>query len=89
MNTAIADQVYDIVAKHTTVDRAAIDGDSTLKALGLDSLEAIEALFDIEEHFHINFPDRDPNLDDGSLSGLVAAVEQTLASAGTPVAVAS
>ncbi|MEP6633455.1 MAG: phosphopantetheine-binding protein, partial [Luteimonas sp.] len=83
MNASTAEQVFDIVAKHTSVNRTDIDGSSTLKALGLDSLEAIETLFDVEEHFDINFPDRDPNLDDGSLSGLVEAVDQALTAKAT------
>ncbi|MFS8138479.1 MAG: acyl carrier protein, partial [Thermomonas sp.] len=66
MNQEIADQVLDIVAKHVDADRATLTPDATLKALGVDSLEAIETIFDIEEHFDINFPDRDPNLDDGT-----------------------
>ena len=78
MNQEIADQVLDIVAKHVDVDRATLTPEATLKDLGVDSLEAIETIFDIEEHFDINFPDRDPNLDDGTIAGLIGAVELAL-----------
>lgn len=78
MSQEITDQVLDIVAKHVEADRATLTPESTLKDLGVDSLEAIETIFDVEEHFDINFPDRDPSLDDGSIRGLIAAVEQAL-----------
>lgn len=79
MNQAIADQVFDIVAKHGDIDRSKLSAESTLKDLGIDSLEAIETLFDVEEHFDITFPNQDPNIDGGVLAGLVDAVEQALA----------
>jgi len=79
MDEAIAQQVFDIIAKHGDIDRASLTPESTLKDLGIDSLEAIETIFDVEEHFDINFPSQDPNLDGGSLGGLVSAVQQALA----------
>ncbi|TBR14182.1 MAG: acyl carrier protein [Lysobacter sp.] len=84
MEQSIADQVFDVVAKHGDIDRTQLTSESTLKDLGLDSLEAIETLFDVEEHFNISFPNQDPNLDDGSLGGLISSVEAALAlKAGT------
>ena len=79
MDQQIAEQVYDIVAKHGAIDRSTLTPASTLKDLGVDSLEAIETIFDVEEHFNVNFPNQDPNLDDGSLGSLIASVEQALA----------
>ncbi len=79
MDPSIEQQVFDIVAKQAGCDVATLTAATTLKDLGVDSLEAIETLFEIEEHFDINFPNRDPNLDDGTLGRLVAAVEQALA----------
>ncbi len=76
MSQDIAKQVVDIVAKHVDADRGTLTPDSTLKDLGVDSLETIETFFDLEEHFDINFPDRDPNLDNGTIGGLIAVVEQ-------------
>lgn len=88
MDQAIADQVFDIVAKHGDIDRATLTPAATLKDLGIDSLEAIETIFDVEEHFNINFPNQDPNLDDGTLAGLIGSVEQALAlkASATPTA---
>ena len=79
MDASIEDQVFDIVAKHGEIERATLTPASTLKDLGIDSLEAIETIFDVEEHFDINFPNQDPNLDDGSLGSLILSVEQALA----------
>lgn len=79
MDQTIADQVFDVVARHGDIDRATLTPASTLKDLGVDSLGAIETIFDVEEHFNINFPNQDPNLDDGTLGGLITSVEQALA----------
>lgn len=87
MNQEIADQVLDIVAKHIDADRSTLTPDATLKDLGVDSLEAIETIFDIEEHFDINFPDRDPNLDGGTIAGLISAVELALGEKAAATAV--
>ncbi|CBA16276.1 acyl carrier protein [Xanthomonas albilineans] len=79
MTESIESQIYSIVAKHVDIDLGNLTPDSKLQDLGVKSLEAIEILFDIEEHFDITFQERDPNLDDGSLSKLVQAVEEALA----------
>ncbi|MDY4298274.1 MULTISPECIES: acyl carrier protein [unclassified Xanthomonas] len=79
MTPSIESQIHSIVAKHGEIDPARLTPDAKLQDLGVDSLEAIEILFDIEEHFDVTFPQRDPNLDDGSLGKLVQAVEDALA----------
>ena len=84
MTDSIRTQVFAIVAKQGDLDPATLDDAATLKDLGVDSLEAIETIFEIEEHFDINFPDRDPNLDDGTLGSLVAAVAAALSAKAVP-----
>lgn len=79
MSTTIQQQILEIVAKHAAVDVATLTPQSTLKEAGIDSLEAIEIIFDIEEHFDITLPDRDPNFDTESAQGLISAVETALA----------
>ena len=85
---AIREQIFAIIAKQAKLDVATLRPEATLKDLGIASLEAIELIFDIEEHFDINFPSQDPNLDGGSLAGLVSAVQQALAdkASATPAA---
>ncbi|MGA9423187.1 MAG: acyl carrier protein [Rhodanobacteraceae bacterium] len=87
MSATVQQQILDIVAKHADVDVATLKPESTLTDMGIDSLEAIEIIFDIEEHFDITLPDRDPDFDTDTAQGLVKAVETALAAKGnaTPV----
>lgn len=70
----IREQVIAIVAAQTKLDPATIHGKSTLKDLGVASLDAIEVLFDIEERFDITFPDQGTNFDTDTVQHLVDAV---------------
>jgi acyl carrier protein len=79
MSQGTEQRIRDIVAKHRPEDGPPILPGSTLKDLGIDSLNAIEILFEIEEDFGINLPDRDPEFDTDSLQGLVEAVDGALA----------
>ena len=77
-------QVFEIIAKQAKIDVATIKPESTLKDLGIASLEAIEVIFDIEEHFDITFPDQDgANFDSDTAQSLVDAVQQALAAKAT------
>jgi acyl carrier protein len=56
-----------------------IKPESTLKDLGIASLEAIELIFDIEEHFNISFPDQQgANFDSDTVQNLLDAVQKAL-----------
>lgn len=79
MAESVQQQIFDIIGKHDGVDASALTPQSTLKELGIDSLDAVEIIFDIEEHFDVTLPDRDPNFDTDSMQGLVTAVETALA----------
>jgi acyl carrier protein len=79
MSESVQEQVFKIIAEHGKVDVGQIKPESTLKDLNIASLEAIEIIFDIEEHFDITMPDRDPNFDTDSAQGLVDAVNEALA----------
>lgn len=70
----IRDEVIAIIAKQTKLDAATIHGNSTLKDMGVASLDAIEVLFDIEECFDITFPDQGTNFDTDTVQHLVDAV---------------
>lgn len=74
MTAACEESVRKIIATH--INRAADDiaDEATLADLGIASLEAIEILFDIEEHFDITLPERDPNFDTGTVRGLIEIV---------------
>ncbi len=79
MNQTTAQQVFEIIAKQAKIDVAIIKPESTLKDLGIASLEAIELIFDIEEHFDITFPDQQgANFDSDTAQSLVDAVQTAL-----------
>jgi acyl carrier protein len=79
MTDTTQQQVFEIIAKQAKIDVATIKPESTLKDLGIASLEAIEVIFDIEEHFDITFPDQDgANFDSDTAQSLVDAVRQGL-----------
>ena len=52
----VQQEVFEIISKQAKIDIGAIKLESTLKDLGVASLDAIEVIFDIEEHFNINLP---------------------------------
>jgi acyl carrier protein len=76
---SIEDAVFEIVAKRAEVDISALKPESMLKDLGMESLTAIEVLFEIEEHFDINFPDQAADLNTGTLQQLVDDVRAAVA----------
>ncbi len=79
MTDTTQQQVFDIIAKQAKIDVATITPESTLKDLGVASLEAIELIFDMEEHFDITFPDQQgANFDSDTVQSLLDAVQQGL-----------
>ncbi|MBQ4854197.1 acyl carrier protein [Rhodanobacter sp. B2A1Ga4] len=80
MTATTQQQVFEIIATQAKIDAATIKPESTLKDLGIASLEAIELIFDIEEHFDITFPDQQgANFDSDTAQSLVDAVDKALA----------
>lgn len=49
-------RVQKIVAKKFSLPEESVSPDATLEELGLDSLDAIEMLFEVEDEFHIRIP---------------------------------
>ena len=86
--SSVQDSIFDIISKEAGIDRAKITPDSTLKELEIQSLDAVQIIFEIEDHYKITLPDRDPNFDTESVKGLIDAVEKLLAdkAAQTPAA---
>lgn len=84
--SSVQDTVFDIIAKEANIDRARITPQSTLKDLEIQSLDVIQIIFEIEDHFKITMPDQNASLDAGSLSNLVEAVEQLIAAKDAPAA---
>jgi len=86
--SSVQETIFDIIAKEAGVDIGKISLDSTLKELEIQSLDAVQIIFEIEDHYKITLPDRDPNFDTESVRGLVEAVDKLLAEkqAATPAA---
>lgn len=75
----VQQDTFEIIAKQAKIDIATIKPESTLKELGVASLDAIEVIFDLEEHFDIQLPNEDADFDNGTVGQLVAAIERQLA----------
>ena len=79
MSNGVQETIFGIIAKEAGIDIGKITLDSTLKDLEIQSLDAVQIIFEIEDHYKINLPDRDPNFDTESVKGLVEAVEKLVA----------
>jgi|KBSMisStaDraftv2_1062788.scaffolds.fasta_scaffold69523_3 acyl carrier protein len=77
--SSVQETIFAIISKEAGIDPGKISLDSTLKDLEIQSLDAVQIIFEIEDHYKITLPDRDPNFDTESVRGLVEAVERLLA----------
>ena len=77
--SSVQETIFGIISKEAGVDINKITRDSTLKDLEIQSLDAVQIIFEIEDHYKITLPDRDPNFDTESVKGLVDAVEKLVA----------
>ena len=87
--SSVQETIFGIISKEANIDLKKITLDSTLKELEIQSLDAVQIIFEIEDQFKITLPDRDPNFDTESVKGLVEAVEKLLtekAASTTPAA---
>jgi acyl carrier protein len=55
----VEEQIKDILARITRVDKNIITRDSTFKEIKADSLDVVQALVAVEETFGIEIPDED------------------------------
>jgi acyl carrier protein len=84
--SSVQETVFSIISKEAGIDLGKISLDSTLKDLEIQSLDAVQIIFEIEDHYKITMPDRDPNFDTESVKGLVEAVEKLVAEKQTAAA---
>jgi len=77
--SSVQETIYGIISKEAGINIGKISMDSTLKDLEIQSLDAVQIIFEIEDHYKITLPDRDPNFDTESVKGLVEAVEKLVA----------
>jgi acyl carrier protein len=74
MSRETFNRVREIVARYLNVVPEGIGEDAPLSELGLDSLGALEVVFEIEEAFHISIPD-DRVTEFGTLRAACDAIE--------------
>lgn len=55
----VEEQIKDILARITRVDKTVITRESTFKEIKADSLDVVQALVAVEETFGIEIPDED------------------------------
>ncbi len=78
---SVATDVMSVIKKKIRVDRSEITLDDRLADLGLESLDALELVFDLEEKFDIEIP---VNANDAQIGGfekvsdVVAAVQKII-----------
>lgn len=70
-------ELQDLIHEKYGIDPATLDPHASMREKGLDSLALVEFLFAVEDHFHINMPDADSNVD--TLAQLAAVVDKVRA----------
>jgi acyl carrier protein len=84
MSPDLQNQIFAIIADQAKLDVATIRADSTLKDLGVASLDAIEVIFEIEEKFDVTLSDSDADLKSDTVQGLIDAVQRALVAKSAP-----
>jgi acyl carrier protein len=79
----IAGDVIAIIAKKKRVEKATVEPSDRLQDLGLESLDAVEMIFDLEEKFDIQIPynanTNNPRTEFETVGDVVKAVQSLIA----------
>ena len=77
------EKLRDIVVAKYHVDASTITPDSTMESLGLDSLDLIELLFEVEDGFNIRVPqDGGSAIRTATMGELVETIDKIVAEGG-------
>jgi acyl carrier protein len=68
--------IIEIIAKTSGIEPVKVRLDATLKDLGVHSLDAVQVLFEIEDHFNVRVPERDDRYASGTVRELVVGVDK-------------
>ena len=68
-----------LIAEHAVIDADQIGHADTLGSLGLDSLDIIELVLDVEEHFEIDLPETSHPETTTSIADLHDAIQKAQA----------
>ena len=81
--TDVAKDVIEIIAKKKRVDKPTVELTDRLEDLGLESLDAVEMIFDHEEKFDISIPynanTNNPRTEFDPVDDVVKAIEKLVA----------
>jgi acyl carrier protein len=55
-NDPRTDEILDIVAKETNIERSRLVPDASIEELGIPSLDIVQAVFELESHYDIEIP---------------------------------
>ncbi|MEJ2625673.1 MAG: acyl carrier protein [Pseudolabrys sp.] len=81
--TDVAKDVIEIIAKKKRVDKPTVELTDRLEDLGLESLDAVEMIFDLEEKFDISIPynanTNNPRTEFDTVDDVVKAIEKLVA----------
>ncbi len=79
----VASEVIKIVTKKKRVDKPIVELSDRLEDLGLESLDAVELIFDLEEKFDIEIPynanTNNPRTEFETVADVVSAIEKLVA----------
>jgi acyl carrier protein len=79
----VAGDVIAIIAKKKRVEKPTVELSDKLLDLGLESLDAVEMIFDLEEKFDVQIPynanTNNPRTEFETVGDVVAAVEKLIA----------
>ena len=78
MNPEIAERVQKVIAKHLRVETDKVPLDATFKQLGMDSLDGVNLLFEVEDEFDVSIDDQDAK-SITSVPEMAAGIEKLLA----------
>jgi len=80
-----ADDIIEMITARTSHTGGRIDLSESLDSLGLDSMEVVSLIFDIEEKFGIQIPlNANMDIESKTLSDLIQAVDQLVAAKVNP-----
>jgi acyl carrier protein len=82
MMPTVFDKVQAVITKKFSVPAENIRLDSTLESLGLDSLDLIDALFEIEDEFNVRLPQDASGVRTATIQDVVDSIEKLQAADG-------
>ena len=77
---SVADDIVEMITERTSHTGGTLDLSESLDNLGLDSMEVVALIFDIEEKFNIQIPiNANMDIESKTLADLIQAVDRLVA----------